>query len=222
MGTSGPATVACSLGVDSIRIAWAHAKCENPVNKRRVRSIATHGLASARGNWRSSLRELSWIAAKPIKYFTLCRRLYFCHHEPASAREGSCCSPCQKRLHASANKSRFFASLETTYSDGSISGAGATRGRPVAPPSIVRLATAGSCLLTGFFLKSPRWNPSKRNLLGVENRTPTTNCGGSMGYSLAAKNPTFLLTDNGLGVGYVLSGMKWEVVVRSSAPSGSN
>jgi hypothetical protein len=52
-------------------MAWAHARCENPVNKTRVRNIATHGLASARGNWHSSLLELRWIAAKPIK-ISLC------------------------------------------------------------------------------------------------------------------------------------------------------
>ena len=94
---------------------------------------------------------------------------------------------------------------------------------PAAPRSNVRLPTAGSCPLTCFVLKSlPPNLPSKPKLLGLENPAPTRNCIGSLGIGQVAKNPKFLLTHNGLGVGYDSSGIKWDAVVWRLAPVGAS
>src|ERR1700733_12449095 len=60
-----------------------------------------------------------------------------------------------------------------------------------------------------------RNHPSKPILLCCLDLAYPTNCGWVVENWQGAEIPNFCLTDNDLGIGYVLSGMKWETVVKN-------
>src|SRR5664280_690093 len=74
IATSGPVTVACNLGVDSIRIACAHAGWERPVSNSSVRRIDIDGPASTRRNLHSSLVDAEISSAWIKDYYATQKR----------------------------------------------------------------------------------------------------------------------------------------------------
>ena len=74
-----------------------------------------------------------------------------------------------------------------------------------------------------FVLKSPEANlVGKPNCLRLYHSVTTRNCGARKETTVAAKILNFLLTRNGLGVGYVQSGKKWDTVVWTLALVGAS